>query len=86
MSHRSTLDFLLYEWLDVSNFQKRARFSDHNRETFDAVLDTCERIAREKYAPFNRLVDIEEPRFDGEKVILPQATHDAHQAECIARL
>ncbi len=80
MSHRSTLDFLLYEWLDVSNFQKRARFSDHNRETFDAVLDTCERIAREKYAPFNRLVDIEEPRFDGEKVILPKATHDAHQA------
>ena len=47
---------------------------------FDAVLDTCERIAREKYAPFNRLVDTQEPQFDGEKVILPQATHDAHAA------
>jgi butyryl-CoA dehydrogenase len=44
------------------------------------VLDTCERIAKEKYAPFNRLVDTEEPRFDGEKVILPQATHDAQKA------
>ena len=39
-----------------------------------------ERIARDKFAPFNRLVDTEEPRFDGERVILPQATHDAWHA------
>jgi alkylation response protein AidB-like acyl-CoA dehydrogenase len=80
MSLRTTLDFLLYQWLDVESLSKRERFSDHSRETFDAVLDTCERIAREKYAPFNRLVDTQEPKFDGEKVILPQATHDAHKA------
>jgi alkylation response protein AidB-like acyl-CoA dehydrogenase len=80
MSLRTTLDFLLYQWLDVESLSKRERFSDHSRETFDAVLDTCERIAREKYAPFNRLVDTQEPQFDGEKVILPQATHDAHKA------
>jgi butyryl-CoA dehydrogenase len=80
MSLRSTLDFLLYEWLEVSSLQQRERFSDHSRETFDAVLDTCERIAKEKYAPFNRVVDPEEPHFDGEKVILPQATHDAQKA------
>src|SRR3954469_1912229 len=80
MSLRPTLDFLLYDWLKADRLSERARFADHSRETFDAVLDTCERIAREKYAPFNRLVDTEEPRFDGEKVILPQATHDAHRA------
>lgn len=80
MSLRPTLDFLLYDWLRAEQLTQRSRFSDHSRETFDAVLDTCERIAREKYAPFNRLVDTEEPRFDGEKVILPQATHDAHKA------
>jgi butyryl-CoA dehydrogenase len=80
MSLRSTLDFLLYEWLEVSSLQQRERFADHSRETFDAVLDTCERIAKEKYAPFNRLMDTEEPHFDGEKVILPQATHDAQKA------
>ncbi len=79
-SLRSTLDFLLHDWLRVETLTQRARFADHSRETFDAVLDTCERIAREKYAPFNRLVDTEEPRFDGEKVILPQATHEAHRA------
>ena len=74
------LDFLLYHWLKVDSLSKRARFADHSRETFDAVLDTCERIAREKYAPFNRLVDTQEPHFDGEKVTLPQATHDAQKA------
>jgi alkylation response protein AidB-like acyl-CoA dehydrogenase len=80
MSLRPTVDFLLYDWLSVDSLNQRERFADHSRETFDAVLDTCERIAREKYAPFNRLVDTQEPHFDGEKVILPQATHDAQKA------
>jgi len=80
MSLRPTVDFLLHDWLNVGSLQQRERFADHSRETFDAVLDTCERIAREKYAPFNRLVDTQEPHFDGERVILPQATHDAQRA------
>ena len=80
MNLRSTIDFLIYDWLQVESLNQRARFADHSRETFDAVFDTCERIAREKYAPFNRTVDTQEPHFDGEKVILPQATHDAHAA------
>ncbi len=77
---RASLDFLLYDWLRVDQLSARPRFADHSRETFAAVLDTCERIAREKFAPFNRLVDTEEPRFDGEKVILPRATHEAWAA------
>ncbi len=80
MSLRPTLDFLLFDWLKVETLTQRPRFADHSRDTFDAVLDTCERIAREKYAPFNRLVDTQEPHFDGEKVILPQVTHDANKA------
>ncbi|WP_295551625.1 acyl-CoA dehydrogenase [uncultured Pseudacidovorax sp.] len=80
MSYRDTLDFLLYDWLHAERLNERERFADHSRETFDAVLDTCERIAREKYAPANRTVDVEEPHFDGEKVILPRATHEAHAA------
>ena len=80
MPLRPTLDFLLYDWLAAETLNRRPRFADHSRETFDAVFDTCERIAREKYAPFNRLVDTQEPHFDGEKVILPQATHDAQKA------
>ena len=79
-SLRSTLDFLLYDWLQAESVTSRERFVDHSRDTFDAVLDICERIAREKYAPFNRTVDTQEPHFDGEKVTLPQCTHDAQKA------
>ena len=74
---RATLDFLLHDWLGVTSLLQRPRFADHSAETFAQVLDTCERIAREKFAPVNRLVDTQEPHFDGERVHLPQATHDA---------
>ncbi len=77
---RATLDFLLDDWLQVSRLTERERFADHSADTFAAVLDTCERIARDKYAPFNRLVDTEEPHLDGEKVVLPSATHEAWKA------
>jgi butyryl-CoA dehydrogenase len=82
---RATLDFLLHDWLGVAALAQRPRHAEHSRETFDAVLDTCERIARERFAPFNRLVDTEEPRMapgpDGApQVLLPQATHDAWRA------
>ncbi len=74
---RQTLDFLLNDWLKVSDLTQRERFAEHSAETFAAVLDSCERIAREKFAPFNRLADTQEPHFDGERVQLPQATHEA---------
>src|SRR4051812_3069784 len=80
MTTRATLDFLLHDWLQVDTLCTRERFAEHSRETFDAVLDACERLAREKFAPFNRLVDTEEPHFDGERVHLPQATHVALRA------
>jgi len=80
MTLRTAVDFLLYDWLQIEQLNQRQRFSDHSRETFDAVLDTCERIARDKYAPFNRTVDVQEPVFDGEKVILPACTQDALNA------
>ncbi len=80
MPFRQTLDFLLHDWLDVESLQQRPRFADHSRETFTSVMDTCEKIAREKFAPFNRLADTEEPWFDGERVHLPQASFEAAKA------
>ncbi|HEX6720965.1 MAG TPA: acyl-CoA dehydrogenase family protein, partial [Burkholderiaceae bacterium] len=77
---RDTVDFLLHDWLRVESLLDRPRFADHSRETFASVLDTCERIARDKFAPFNRVADVEEPRFDGERVILPASSHAAAQA------
>lgn len=80
MTYRQTTDFFLHDWLDVESLRARPRFADHSRETFDSVLDTCERIAREKFAPFNRIADTEEPWFDGEKVHLPPSSHEASRA------
>jgi butyryl-CoA dehydrogenase len=81
---RRTLDFLLDDWLGVASLLERPRFAEHSRETFAAVLDTCERIANEKFAPFNRQADADEPHVvadsDGERVVLPRATHDAMAA------
>ena len=85
MALRPLLEFLLYDWLKAETLTQRQRFAEHSRETFDAVMATCERIAREKYAPFNRLVDTQEPHTETEadgslRVVLPQATHDARAA------
>ena len=77
---RATLDFLLHDWLGVTTLLQRPRFADHSAETFASVLDTCERIARDKFAPFNRLSDTQEPHFDGDKVHLPKETHAAMAA------
>ena len=82
---RATLDFLLNDWLKVGELCVRPRFADHSTGTFGAVLDTAEKIAKDKYAPFNRLVDVQEPRTEPDadgalRVVLPQATHDAWAA------
>ncbi|MDR3386558.1 MAG: acyl-CoA dehydrogenase [Rudaea sp.] len=65
---RRDLEFQLYEWLDAVALTTADRYGDHSRETFDAVLDTCERLALEKFASHYQKADREEPRFDGERV------------------
>ncbi len=70
---RRDVEFLLYEWLDVTSLCGRPRFADHSRETFDGALDTAERIATEVFLPHRRKSDVEEPEFDGERVqIIPE--------------
>src|SRR5919206_2178837 len=70
---RRDLEFMLYELLDVESLTRRERFAEHTRETFDAALDTCERIATELFAPHNKKNDQQEPHFDGETVhIIPE--------------
>ncbi|MEU5594776.1 acyl-CoA dehydrogenase [Streptomyces sp. NPDC020298] len=70
---RRDLDFLLHDWLDVTALTRRSRYADHDRDTFDAVLDLSEAIATRHFAPHNKKNDAEEPRFDGERVhIIPE--------------
>ncbi|MDO8878216.1 MAG: acyl-CoA dehydrogenase [Pseudolabrys sp.] len=70
---RATLDFLLYDWLDITRFALHPRFADHSRETFDAVLDLSARLADEHFAPHWKASDRTEPVLDGDRVrILPE--------------
>lgn len=70
---RATLDFLLYDWLDVERLTHHPRFAEHSRETFDAVLDLSARLADEHFAPHWKASDRHEPALDGEAVrLLPE--------------
>ncbi len=83
---RRDLDFLLYEWLDVVVLTRRGRFAEHNRETFDAVLDLCEQIASELFATHNKKADQNEPHFDGDRVSIIPEVGIALNAFCEAGL
>jgi alkylation response protein AidB-like acyl-CoA dehydrogenase len=83
---RRDLDFLLYEWLDALSLTQRERFTEHNRETFDAVLDLCERLATDEFATHNKKSDQHEPEFDGNSVSMIPEVGAALQAFCDAGL
>jgi alkylation response protein AidB-like acyl-CoA dehydrogenase len=70
---RRDLDFLLYEWLDVTSLTTRERYREHSKEVFDSVLDLYEQLAADAFAPHNRDSDENEPRFDGRAVHLVPA-------------
>ena len=62
------LDFMLYELFDVESMTSRERYSDHNRETFDAAINTSRVVAEKYFLPIRQKVDTNQPTFDGEKV------------------
>ncbi len=83
---RRDLEFLLHEWLDVASLSTRQRYADHSRETFDAALETAERIATEEFLPHRRRGDIEEPEFDGDRVRLIPEVRESFEAFAAAGL
>lgn len=38
MTYRPTVDFLLYDWLNVLSLNQRPRFADHSHQTSNAVF------------------------------------------------
>ncbi|HVY83310.1 MAG TPA: acyl-CoA dehydrogenase [Steroidobacteraceae bacterium] len=65
---RRDVDFLLHEWLEVARLTERPAFAEHSRQTFDAALDTYSEIAHAEFAPHNKKVDREPPRWVGDRV------------------
>ncbi|MEP4888786.1 MAG: acyl-CoA dehydrogenase [Aliiglaciecola sp.] len=71
--HPKELPFQLYEVLNIESLLQRERFAEHNKETFDAILSTANKIATEKFADHNAIADADEPKFDGKTVhMIPQ--------------
>ncbi|MDG5499425.1 acyl-CoA dehydrogenase [Marinobacter sp. BGYM27] len=70
---RRDLEFLLYDVLDTGSLCDRERYNEHSRETFDAVIETADKIARDKFAPHNSEADKNEPQFvNGQVEMIPQ--------------
>jgi alkylation response protein AidB-like acyl-CoA dehydrogenase len=78
--NRRDLDFLLYEVLKVEELCERELWSEHDRTSFDAVLDLADQIAEERFLPLAAQLDEHEPEFDGEKVHILPGVKEAHEA------
>ncbi|MCG8522804.1 MAG: acyl-CoA dehydrogenase, partial [Pseudomonadales bacterium] len=69
---RRDLAFQLYEVMDTESLIQRERFSEHSKETFDAVIETADKMAKEKFANHNSAADKDEPKFvNGQVEMLP---------------
>lgn len=77
---RPTLDFLLYEWLNVEAILDRERFCAHDRTVIDDFLRAAADISEEKYEPANRVIDDHEPELVDGQVVLPKETAEAWKA------
>ena len=62
------LDFLLYQVFDAEQLTQLDRYKEHDKTTFNSILDTAEGIATDFFAPHNAKADQNEPTFDGQKV------------------
>ena len=56
-----TIQFLLYEVLDVEALCARQPFTEHSRDTFEMLLASTRRLAREALYPAYRPMDQEPP-------------------------
>jgi alkylation response protein AidB-like acyl-CoA dehydrogenase len=83
---RRDLAFYLYELFDVEALTARDRYEDHNRESFDAAMDLAEKIAEDYFVPIRRTVDLNQPDWDGEKVVMIDEIKRAYDAVAEAGL
>lgn len=77
---RNDLAFLLYDWLDIEAVTDHGKFSEHSRDTFDAMLDASRDLATTWFRPHMRAADQDEPTFNGTDVHVHEATAPALRA------
>ena len=62
------LNFLLYDVFKLEALTELERYQDHDKNTFDSILETAKGIATDYFAPHNAKADHQEPSFDGKQV------------------
>ena len=74
------LEFMLYELFDAEQLCQRGRFSEHNKETFDAAMETAKTVAEKYLLPIRQQTDVVKPEFDGKQAHLLPAIKTAMHA------
>ncbi|NQW08304.1 MAG: acyl-CoA dehydrogenase [Alphaproteobacteria bacterium] len=64
------LAFTLWRVLGAEALTHYPRFAEHDRGTFEAVIETARRLAEEKFRPHAAKSDANEPRLENGKVVL----------------
>lgn len=70
MINERDLEFMLYELFDSEALVSRKRYQDHDRQTFNEVINTAKAIAEKHFLPIRQKLDTHQPTFDGKKVHL----------------
>lgn len=68
MLNERDIEFMLYELFDSESLSQRERYQDHDRHTFNEVINTAKAIAEKHFLPIRQKLDIHQPTFDGEKI------------------
>ncbi len=67
---RRNISFLLHEVHDTVGLTQNPFFEDHDRESFDLVVDTAMKMGRDLLQPWFAEMDREAPRFEDGRVIV----------------
>lgn len=78
--NRRDLEFLLYEFLRTEDLTARDRYAEHDRATFDAVIDAAAKLAAEQFEPHAAELDANEPVFENGRISIIPAVKEALDA------
>lgn len=71
--NRRDLEFQMFEVLGLQDLLAQPHYSAFDREDVDAILDTAQSLAEEKFLPFAGALDANEPHFvDGKVSMMPE--------------
>jgi alkylation response protein AidB-like acyl-CoA dehydrogenase len=78
--NRRDIDFLLYEVLSIETLTQRERYAEHDRETFDAVINAAQKLALDHFEPHAAELDANEPTLENGRVSIIPAVKEALDA------